>query len=241
MAIDLAAAAATPPALAARRRLGQLAQLLARAVPAGFFTGLIVLKNESIQNAAAGVLAGGDQLDELRAGVTLAFLLLSAAFYLLIATMFVIRGSARGAARGLWPTVLALAGTLGAGPLAMMPMQHDDLRLVIAADLVMVVGMAGCCLTLTSLGRCFGIRPCARGLVTGGVYRWVRHPLYLFEALVQVGTLMLVFSPVALVVFGAFVFLQYGRTLQEEHVLVAAFPEYAAYRARTARFIPGVL
>lgn len=235
--------AVTGPGVAVRprTRVDHLAQLLTRAVPAGFFTGLIVLKNESIQSAAAGLFAGSDPLDALRASLTLAFLLLSAAFYLLIATMFVIRGSARGAVRGLWPTVLALGGTLGAGPLAMMPIVHEDLRLVVAADLMMAFGMAGCCLTLTSLGRCFGIRPCARGVVTGGVYRWVRHPLYLFEALVQVGTLMLVFSPTALLVFGAFVFLQYGRTLQEERVLVAAFPEYVAYRARTARFIPGVL
>ena len=32
-----------------------------------------------------------------------------------------------------------------------------------------------------------------------------------------------------------------ARTVFEERVLVEAFPEYNAYRARTARFIPGLI
>jgi protein-S-isoprenylcysteine O-methyltransferase Ste14 len=31
------------------------------------------------------------------------------------------------------------------------------------------------------------------------------------------------------------------RTLFEEKVLAEAYPEYVAYRAKTARFIPGVI
>lgn len=241
MTVNLAATRALPTAAALSPGLGRLAQLLARAVPAGFFTGLIVLKHEAIARAAYGAFNGSDPLESMRSGVTLVFLLLSAAFYLLIAAMFVVRSGARRSARGPWPTLLALGGTLGAGPLALMPIVTDDLRVAIAADALMALGMAGCCLTLTRLGRCFGIRPSARGLVTGGIYRWVRHPLYLFEMLVQVGTLALVFSPTAVLVFGGFVLLQYGRTVEEERVLSAAFPDYLAYRARTARFIPGVL
>jgi protein-S-isoprenylcysteine O-methyltransferase Ste14 len=33
----------------------------------------------------------------------------------------------------------------------------------------------------------------------------------------------------------------YARTVFEEEVLSEAFPEYAAYRARVKRFIPGVI
>jgi protein-S-isoprenylcysteine O-methyltransferase Ste14 len=31
------------------------------------------------------------------------------------------------------------------------------------------------------------------------------------------------------------------RSLFEERVLSAAYPEYGAYRAKTARFIPGII
>jgi len=31
------------------------------------------------------------------------------------------------------------------------------------------------------------------------------------------------------------------RTIYEERVLVEAYPEYVAYRARTKRFIPGLI
>jgi protein-S-isoprenylcysteine O-methyltransferase Ste14 len=35
--------------------------------------------------------------------------------------------------------------------------------------------------------------------------------------------------------------LQVTRSIFEERVLLQAYPEYVAYRARTARFIPGIL
>jgi protein-S-isoprenylcysteine O-methyltransferase Ste14 len=83
--------------------------------------------------------------------------------------------------------------------------------------------------------------PTAGGLVTTGPYRFWRHPIYAavlyftwaaaldYHAAPAIGAAMLV-------TIGAVV-----RMYAEESLLVTAYPDYAAYSARTARVIPFVL
>jgi protein-S-isoprenylcysteine O-methyltransferase Ste14 len=79
------------------------------------------------------------------------------------------------------------------------------------------------------------------GLVTNGPYRWWRHPIYSAILYFTWSTAIdhrsipgLVAA--LLVTIGAVV-----RMYAEETFLSAAYPEYATYRARTARVIPFVL
>jgi protein-S-isoprenylcysteine O-methyltransferase Ste14 len=103
------------------------------------------------------------------------------------------------------------------------------------------VTLGSLCLAAVSmgtLGRCFGVLPDARGLVTSGPYRLVRHPLYLGEVGAAAG--IAVAAPrlsnlLALVLFTA---AQAGRARVEERTLVRAFPDYADYRRRTPMLIP---
>jgi protein-S-isoprenylcysteine O-methyltransferase Ste14 len=97
------------------------------------------------------------------------------------------------------------------------------------------------CIVLATLGRHFGIRPGARGVVSRGAYSRVRHPLYAAEAIAQLGLLIAVFSPLAVLTFGLYLALQFRRALLEERVLAATFPSYREYQARTSRFIPGLI
>ena len=94
----------------------------------------------------------------------------------------------------------------------------------------------------------FGVRsfhaaanPTAGGLVTHGPYRWLRHPIYaailyfIWSTAVDHRSLHAI-AAALLVTAGAGV-----RMYAEESLLTTTYPEYAAYRARTARVIPFVL
>ena len=75
-------------------------------------------------------------------------------------------------------------------------------------------------------------------LQTGGLYRWVRHPMYsglLIGGAARAGTSG---NRWALVSFVALAGLLTGKANFEERHLRVRFPGYAGYAARTPRFIP---
>jgi hypothetical protein len=76
-------------------------------------------------------------------------------------------------------------------------------------------------------------------LVTGGMYRFVRHPLYASLIWMFIGA-SLVFQNWASLLATLFIFLpaMYYRGKLEEKALIAQFPGYAEYRDRTGMFFP---
>ncbi|MBZ9797796.1 methyltransferase family protein [Mesorhizobium sp. ES1-4] len=82
-----------------------------------------------------------------------------------------------------------------------------------------------------SLGRSFAILPANRGVMTGGAYRLVRHPIYAGYLAGHVLFLLSAFSFHNLAVYSAITYLQLYRVLREE-ALLATVPEYRAYMER---------
>ncbi|MBI5013930.1 MAG: hypothetical protein HZB55_00365 [Deltaproteobacteria bacterium] len=80
-----------------------------------------------------------------------------------------------------------------------------------------------------TLRRAFSITAEARTMVTGGPYRWVRHPVYLGELLAAAGVCAWRFSVVNVALLTAFVLAQCWRSRVEETKLARSFPEYAAW------------
>lgn len=78
-------------------------------------------------------------------------------------------------------------------------------------------------------------------LVTTGLYGQVRHPIYSGLVALGVGWSILRGSPGALGWTAALALLFHFKSSREETALLARFPQYAAYRERTKRFVPGVL
>jgi len=77
-------------------------------------------------------------------------------------------------------------------------------------------------------------------LVQAGIYRWLRHPLYSSVMLASLGWALLWQSEAALVHAVVLCVFFDAKARLEERLLLAKFPEYAAYRERTWRFVPGV-
>lgn len=100
-----------------------------------------------------------------------------------------------------------------------------------------VMLMAG----MLSLRRSFAVVPGNRGIRTGGMYRIVRHPLYLSELIVLLGTVLVNPTLPNWVILIVECGLQFARARAEEDFL-STDPDYRAYRERVRyRLIPGVI
>jgi protein-S-isoprenylcysteine O-methyltransferase Ste14 len=107
--------------------------------------------------------------------------------------------------------------------------------LVIAGFVLMIVASLrlGRGLTATPV-------PNARGqLITGGLYRYVRHPIYTGVLLIVVGLTLRSGSFVTLTVAVVTVVFFDRKARWEEAQLSERYPDYADYASRTPRFVPG--
>jgi len=105
-----------------------------------------------------------------------------------------------------------------------------------------VIAVAWCFWMLRTLGPNLTDTVTVRSnatLVTGGPYRWVRHPMYLGVALLLL-SISLITANVFIWIAGALcVTLLILRTKTEEAKLVERFgDDYRRYAARTGRFLP---
>ena len=75
-------------------------------------------------------------------------------------------------------------------------------------------------------------------LVTRGLYRWVRHPMYLSEAMIAVGAPLMLGSRVVVWLAVPALVVLVLRIVREEQALARVFPEYPHYAALTRRVVP---
>ncbi len=163
---------------------------------------------------------------------------LGVVFMVLLTILFVIRRTPISQRAAPIQMLTALGGTFIMWIALAQPSTIDDWRVLALADLLMIVGLAFTIYALGALRACFGLAPEARGLVTSGAYRWVRHPVYVGEFVIFFGALLPVLAPLTVVIFCLFCLLQARRAQLEEAVLSATFPEYAVYSQQTPALLP---
>jgi protein-S-isoprenylcysteine O-methyltransferase Ste14 len=179
--------------------------------------------------------AGQDSIRLLQEGVTIVFLAL-------VVVLFAIRRRAiRGQRAGWREGLVALVGTFLLNVVAYVPVEASaSSGTLLASSVIVVVGTLFTIWSLLTLGRCFGMLPEVRGLVLGGPYQMVRHPVYLGELISAFGIFVAKPHPFIAAMVVLFALLQYWRTVFEERALSAAYPaEYPAYRQRVPRLVPG--
>jgi protein-S-isoprenylcysteine O-methyltransferase Ste14 len=106
---------------------------------------------------------------------------------------------------------------------------------------LIVGGLAGIGVASLRLGSALTATPVPteRGsLTTGGLYRYVRHPIYTAVLGIVIGLVIRSGSVPSLAVGLATVGFFNVKARWEERRLAVAYPDYAAYAARTPRFIP---
>jgi len=89
----------------------------------------------------------------------------------------------------------------------------------------------------------FNIHPAPRAggtLVTRGIYHWIRHPMYTAVLTIGLGASWAANSWCSRLVWLALLAVLVCKALLEEDWMLATHPGYAAYSARTARFLPGI-
>lgn len=92
-----------------------------------------------------------------------------------------------------------------------------------------------------SLRRSFGLVPANRGVKTGGMYAFVRHPIYCGYVINHVGMLLLYFSAWNVAVLGLAWVMLWLRAVEEERFLLQD-PAYVAYAGQVRyRIFPGIV
>ena len=118
-------------------------------------------------------------------------------------------------------------------PGAMVPLESIALGLVATGNVVQLAGKL-------FLRRSFGVAPANRGIKTGGMYRFVRHPIYAGYLMIHLGLLMMMPSLTNFMLYAIGWWAQILRLLAEERLL-SEDPEYRAFMTKTRwRLVPGV-
>jgi protein-S-isoprenylcysteine O-methyltransferase Ste14 len=133
-----------------------------------------------------------------------------------------------------------ITGLSLSGPLFVRPVSDGEMASGAMTASLTAVGLLVVVVGKLSLGRSFGLMPANRGIVSSGVYRWLRHPIYAGYLLTHFGFLaahatawnvtVLLLADAALL----------ARAVLEERTL-ALDQAYVTYQQRVRwRVLPGV-
>jgi protein-S-isoprenylcysteine O-methyltransferase Ste14 len=125
-------------------------------------------------------------------------------------------------------------------PLLVQPGGGALLAPTALCGLLMLTGIVLQVAAKLTLRRKFGLVAANRGVVVGGPYRLLRHPMYAGYLLTHIGFFLGHATPVNGLIYLVEFMLQVGR-IQAEERLLTDDPDYAAFRGRVRfRLIPGI-
>lgn len=139
---------------------------------------------------------------------------------------------------GIRPILVGFGGTVTA--LLIVP-NGVQLAPNVVSTVLIFSGLVLSIFAKFSLRRSFGLVAANRGVKSGGLYRLVRHPMYMGYMINHVGFLLLYLSPWNVAIYALTWILLWMRTEEEEKVL-RRDPGYRDYAERVrSRLVPGVI
>lgn len=111
----------------------------------------------------------------------------------------------------------------------------------IAGEAMTAAGLIGMGAAALGLGRGLTATPVpnrSAQLRTGGLYAWVRHPIYTALLVFAAGRVVVSGSVLRAAILLALLLLLTGKARWEEKLLAERFDDYAGYAATVPRFLP---
>jgi protein-S-isoprenylcysteine O-methyltransferase Ste14 len=192
--------------------------------------------------AVIALFSGGNHASSsvLVAALYVSYQVLMTVFYVMVVIFLLTRNPASARSRGIAPTVAAYVGTFLPFLFAFAGGSAVSEGFALFAVGLMTLGMSFTVYSLITLGKSFGVKPQVRTLVQHGPYRLIRNPLYVGEMVTLTGAVCFEPTLLKIVILFTLGVIQAYRAAQEEQLLEANLPQYAAYKLRTKRFVPGV-
>ena len=160
-------------------------------------------------------------------------------FFLLPAGLVYVAGMVVSA-RHLYDGLVAATGDLIRDPVSLFLLSWQN---IVGLALV-ISGLAVCFVAAATLRRNYASTLVVREdhkLITHGIYRLARHPIYLGALMVSIGVPVYSSSPYGLLIMSALIPLVLNRIRIEERMLTDQFGDaYRKYRAATSKLIPFV-
>lgn len=151
--------------------------------------------------------------------------------------LFLSRRTPKAETLSLPSWLLGVAGTVL--PLLLRPSHGPGF--IVLGTVLQIAGIALVACGLLSLRRSFAVVPGNRGIRDGGLYRVVRHPIYVSELVALLGAVLVSPTLANCVIWICECGLQFARARMEEEFL-SSDPAYRAYRERVRfRLIPGMI
>jgi protein-S-isoprenylcysteine O-methyltransferase Ste14 len=198
---------------------GRLVSILFRVIPASYFTLACVAFWKSFQ--ATGKW-------------TSLFWMVSEG---VVVVLFVFRRPSTSISRSPWDWISGVAGSF------LVLLVRPESRAVAPDAVGFTLQLCGTLFQLygkIALGRSFGVVAANRGVVVGGPYRLVRHPIYLGYLVTHAGFLLSNWSLRNMSIYFASYVFQIARIFAEERILLddGRYREY--FRSVRYRLIPGL-
>lgn len=196
------------------------------------------LLHRLIRVAMAGILAVffGERVRQFHLFAVKELWLAETALYAVLILAFLCRTNPVQRSRGVREIIIPLLGSVLPFALLLVPpvvAVTDNHTLFFALLWIMAAATGLTVAGMWTARRAFSITVEARTLVTGGPYRYLRHPIYIGEILAAATVAGIRFSLQNLVVLAVFVAIQLYRSYLEESKLNSAFPEYREFAGKS--------